>query len=260
MARTSIVISTWNLLEPYHRRCIIRAREEIGEGEIIVMDNGSKDGTPFYLREALKCGLIDKLKLFEENKGVSRSRNYGVTLAQYSRVMLLDGDILIPRGWIALANQYLDENPQHRAISIYPALCTADSNNYTDKLDKLREVHESQTSCTNVGIYRKPFLQEIPFPEVAEYQEAGWGFEDTIMSAVAYAKGIRWAHVYDEKIKYLHPLNSSRKLLIRQLGEQEANRRQTRRRNMFEKSVAILKSPQIAAMPANKIYQLCAQG
>jgi glycosyltransferase involved in cell wall biosynthesis len=238
MEQTTIAITCWNLL-PWHRRCIVRARQQVpkDKGEIIVVDQNSEDGTQFYLREALKEGLIDVLVLLPENKGAAVSRNIAVGLAKYDRVLLLDGDIIMPYNWVELANEYLDNHEKHQAISIYPALCTQNEAQYTDKLEKLNQISESYTSCTNLGVYRKSYLQAVPFPDKGIFAKPGWGFEDTIQSHIGMKQGYKWAHVYDEKIAYLHPLNSSRKLLRQLMGEQEADRRtHVRQHFLFELS------------------------
>lgn len=217
----------------------MRAREEVplDKGEIIVIDQHSEDGTQWYLREALKEGLIDVLQLLPENMGASHSRNLGVNLAKYNRVLLLDGDIVMPGNWVSLANSYLDKHPEHEAISIYPALCTDKEGEHTDSLKELREIRESRTSCTNLGVYRKSYLKAVPFPEHGAFAVAGWGFEDTYQSQRGLDLGYKWVHVYEQRIQYLHPLNSSRKLLRQVLGTREADRRTAERHRILTESV-----------------------
>jgi glycosyltransferase involved in cell wall biosynthesis len=230
----SVVVTTWNLL-PWHRRGIVRAREEVPreKGEIIVVDQASEDGTQFYLREALKAGLVDEVLLLDRLQSASVSRNRGVKIARCDRVLLLDGDIVMPRNWPRLAGEYLDKYPEHAAISIYPSLCTAEEGSHTDRLESLRQVRESVTSCTNLGLYRKAYLEAVPFPEFGAFGEAGWGFENTYQSQQGIEQGFKWAHCYDPAIAYLHPLNSSRELLRKILGEQEADERTRKRQQLF---------------------------
>lgn len=224
---------------PHHRKCIVRAREEVssGKGEIIVIDQASEDGTQWYLREALKEGLIDVLQILPKTVGASISRNIGINLANYDRVLLLDGDIVMPRNWVSLANSYLDSHPEHEAISIYPALCTDKEGKHTDSLTELKDIQESRTSCTNLGVYRKSYLKAVPFPEHGAFADAGWGFEDTYQSQRGMDLGYKWVHVYEQHIQYLHPLNSSRKLLRQILGTQEADRRTAERHKLLTDSV-----------------------
>lgn len=235
MTPVSIVITTWNLLNPWHRRCIRRAREEVpaGEGEIIVIDQGSMDGTQWYLREALKEGLIDVLFLESDNRGASVSRNKGVAIAKHDYVLLLDGDIVMPRNWVNLAKNYLDNHPRHVAITITPLHYTDKEEHATKELDALRDVKEGNTSCTNLGLYRKSYLQAVPFPEHDVFGDAGWGFEDTYQSQEGQKKGYRWAIVEDRTVKYLHPLSSSRRWLRAFLGEEEAQARTDKRHQLL---------------------------
>lgn len=69
--------------------------QEITEGEIIIVDDGSTDGTAEHLRQEfpieLKTGKIRYFKL-EQNKGVTGAKQYGVAQAQGEWLIFLDSD------------------------------------------------------------------------------------------------------------------------------------------------------------------------
>jgi len=80
----------------------LNRREEV---EIIIVDNGSSDESPFYIRDLLERGIIDKALLFATNKGISKGYNSGFALANSnsSYLIKLDCDVIIQMPIRALA-------------------------------------------------------------------------------------------------------------------------------------------------------------
>ena len=67
--------------------------------EILVVDNGSTDGTPAYLEEvAAATGRLTRL--FEARLGLSRARNLGLERARGEFVAFLDDDAVARKDWI----------------------------------------------------------------------------------------------------------------------------------------------------------------
>ncbi len=67
--------------------------------EIIIVDDGSKDGSQEYLKE--KYGKNPKIKLvFQENQGVSAARNHGLELVKTGFVTCLDADDRLHRDYV----------------------------------------------------------------------------------------------------------------------------------------------------------------
>jgi GT2 family glycosyltransferase len=95
----AIVILTWNGLE-LTRRCISSLNPDaMPEGvSVIVVDNGSTDGTLDYLRVQPKITLIENRK----NLGYSRAVNIGIRAAPpQADVVLLNNDVeLIEPDWL----------------------------------------------------------------------------------------------------------------------------------------------------------------
>jgi GT2 family glycosyltransferase len=91
----SLVVLTWNgkhLLE----EClpsVVRASEEYGgPSEIIVVDDGSSDGSAEYLRENFPLVRVVEL---DKNSGFQVACNMGVRTARHDIVFLLNNDILL---------------------------------------------------------------------------------------------------------------------------------------------------------------------
>jgi GT2 family glycosyltransferase len=93
LPEVAIVILTWNGLE-YTRACLgsLHAHTPVGDRvRVIVVDNGSTDGTLPYLR------TIDWITLIENgrNLGFVRGNNVGIRAASPDDVLLLNNDIVI---------------------------------------------------------------------------------------------------------------------------------------------------------------------
>ena len=94
---TSIILVTYNKLE-YTKQCIesIRRHTEPGSFEIIVVDNGSSDGTQDWLAEQDDVRLIAN----EGNAGFPRACNQGLEQASGKLLLLLNNDTLVTPRWL----------------------------------------------------------------------------------------------------------------------------------------------------------------
>lgn len=97
--RIAIVVLTWNGLK-YTRRCIdsLDLSSLPTFVEVIVVDNGSTDGTVDYLRKISRIRLIEN----KTNLGYSRAVNIGIQAAQPDAdIVLLNNDVeLIEPDWL----------------------------------------------------------------------------------------------------------------------------------------------------------------
>ena len=99
----SIVILAHNQLD-YTRKCIESIITHTREFfEIIVVDNGSTDGTNRYLETEL-TGLIsaDTLKIIrnDTNLGYAGGNNRGMAAASGEYILLLNNDVVVTPGWL----------------------------------------------------------------------------------------------------------------------------------------------------------------
>lgn len=97
----TIVILTWNGVD-YTRACLESLRQHTALGDqaqVIVVDNGSTDGTLPYLRQLEWITLIENGK----NLGFVRGNNVGMRAAQaHSDILLLNNDTVITQAnWLA---------------------------------------------------------------------------------------------------------------------------------------------------------------
>src|SRR5215510_13897684 len=86
----SIIIPTYNRL-PYLKKTLDSIWEQsFTDFEVIVVDDGSTDGTADYLREL--GGSVELLR--QENRGPGAARNLGVMHARGEYIAFLDSDDL----------------------------------------------------------------------------------------------------------------------------------------------------------------------
>jgi len=112
----SIVIPCLNKLA-YTRRCLESLLESVDtDFEVVVVDNGSTDGTPDYLagyRETAEAhGVAVTVLRNEGNAGACTARNQAIAVACGAELAFLDNDIVVrDRGWLARlrATLYADE-------------------------------------------------------------------------------------------------------------------------------------------------------
>ena len=108
---TSIVILTYNELE-CTRECLESiARNTPEPHEIILVDNGSSDATLPYLREL--CAGDGRYRLLEngENLGFAAGCNLGMRQARGGRILLLNNDVVVTRGWLGGMLACLEQEP-----------------------------------------------------------------------------------------------------------------------------------------------------
>ena len=104
---TSIVIPTHNQLE-CTRQCLDSIRRMTDEPyEVIVVDNGSTDGTVDYLRALPGVRLI----VNETNRGYPAAVNQGIAAANGSQVVLLNNDTIATTGWLSRMLRALKSDP-----------------------------------------------------------------------------------------------------------------------------------------------------
>jgi len=105
---TSIIIPVWNQLA-YTQQCLRSLAEttDSARTEIIVVDNGSTDGTGQWLkgeqqRHLTRSGGDGLFQIISnpENLGFAKACNQGLAAALYSNLLLLNNDVILCTGWL----------------------------------------------------------------------------------------------------------------------------------------------------------------
>jgi len=110
MPKVSVVVPTYNRLPMLKEAVDSVLAQNFEDFELIVVDDGSTDGTA---NEIVKYGGRVKLLQHKENRGVSASRNTGITHAKGKYIAFLDSDDLWVKGKLKIQTTFLDENPHY---------------------------------------------------------------------------------------------------------------------------------------------------
>lgn len=107
----SIVILTWNQLH-LTRECLASIERHTPElHEVILVDNGSTDGTVPWLRETVRNRENHTLIENRENLGFSKGCNQGIEAARGSHILLLNNDTVVTPNWLGGLMECLHSAP-----------------------------------------------------------------------------------------------------------------------------------------------------
>lgn len=107
-ARLSVVIAAYNVEEYLHTCLESVARQTLSDVEVVIVDDGSTDGSGGIADEvAARHGWT---VLHVPNGGLGRARNIGMERASGDYVVFLDGDDLVPRDAYELMVHALEES------------------------------------------------------------------------------------------------------------------------------------------------------
>jgi len=115
-ALVSVVTLTHNKLD-CTRRCLPSLLETAyAPWELVIVDNGSTDGTPAWVEEfkatARTAGVAVKLIRNAGNIGCSTARNQGAAASAGERLVFMDNDVALrSRRWLATLGATLDADP-----------------------------------------------------------------------------------------------------------------------------------------------------
>lgn len=103
----SVIIPSYNRAGPLRGAIDSVLTQTFRDFEIIVVDDGSTDGTP--LIETDYGGSIRYFR--QENRGVSAARNLGIAKASSPRITFLDSDDIWLPGALAAHRGFIEQNP-----------------------------------------------------------------------------------------------------------------------------------------------------
>jgi GT2 family glycosyltransferase len=108
----SVVVVTYDGL-PFNRLCLetVLAHGSDVDLELIVVDNGSGDGTPEYLTRLASADARVRVLLNGRNTGFAGACNQGLGLAGGEHLVLLNNDTMVPPGWLPRLIAHL-RNPE----------------------------------------------------------------------------------------------------------------------------------------------------
>ncbi len=211
---TSIVIPVFNQVN-YTMQCVDRIRSStISPYELIIINNGSTDGTKEYLDSLQSTGI--KIQHLPENTGFVNACNQGAKLASGEYLVFLNNDTLPEDGWLEALISAAEKIPNVGAVGaklLYPdgvlqeagSLVFSDSTpwNYGKRDDPekpqynyIREAPYCSAAC--LLIRRKLFEQIGGFDK--RYSPAYW--EDVDLAFEVRKRGLKV--IYQPAARIIH--------------------------------------------------------
>jgi GT2 family glycosyltransferase len=88
---------------PFTKLCLASLLEETTDEavELVVVDNGSRDGTAAYLDALAAQAPCGRVLRNAENRGFPAAANQGLAAARGATLVLLNDDVVAPAGWLA---------------------------------------------------------------------------------------------------------------------------------------------------------------
>jgi len=118
--KASIVVATYNRKDKL-KKCLNALENQTypkEDYEIIIVDDGSTDGTYEFLKEKQK--EIKNLRIFRQNnKGPAAARNLGVKNAKGEIIFFTDDDVIVPNNWIEEFLKVFEKYPEVVAVGGY---------------------------------------------------------------------------------------------------------------------------------------------
>jgi len=125
----TIIIVSYNK-RPYTELCLRSLLQaDPRPTQIVVIDNGSQDGTIEFLQgefPAIADGAEVDFRLIanDSNVGACTARNQGLAVADGDYIAFMDNDVAVrSRGWLAVLRDVLEEDPTHGIVGpklVYP--------------------------------------------------------------------------------------------------------------------------------------------
>lgn len=225
--KLSVFILTWNCLDTLKDTFENIYYETLGnDGELVIVDNGSNDGTKEFIESRYAHGFMMKYIRFDENQGISKGKNAGIVACEGDYIFMLDADVDPVPNSISMFVEYLDQHPECDAIGAYPNDWTNQKNNKFGQMfhetgcARLVDPKLINRSCIYYGVFRRKMFDDgLKFNTDGEFGKPGYGWEDFDFFNRFIEMGYeQWvAKINHKEGKYYHHINSS----IRAMGRQK---------------------------------------
>jgi GT2 family glycosyltransferase len=118
-AVVSIVIPVYNKLA-FTRQCLERIGRDkpAADFEVVIVDNGSTDGTARFFTEHSSFGFPLRYHRNETNLGFSRANNIGARGSSARYLLFLNNDTIVRPGWLDAMVDIIDADPRVGIVGI----------------------------------------------------------------------------------------------------------------------------------------------
>ncbi len=170
----SIVIPTYNR-KPILEKCLIALEDQdySGEYEVVVVDDGSTDGTVDWLQSV---NFPHVRVLCQDHQGPSAARNLGVEQAKGDIVIFIDSDLVVLSGFLSAHEAKLQQGQKDtggdRFFTYGRVVNTANFENPTSEPYKITDYSAAFFATGNVAIARHWLIEAGLFD--TGFQLYGW--------------------------------------------------------------------------------------
>lgn len=175
--KLSVIIPNYNGLTYLKRFLPSVLEQQFDDKEVIIVDNGSDDGSDVWLKGLSKPLVIIELK---ENHGFSKAVNEGIKISQGDYVFLINNDVMLPQGFLSKLYAYMIQ--KQNTFSVQAKMLKYDDQGIIDDAgdnlnllgwSKRRGIGKSDnkykrsanifSSCAGAAIYKKSVFDEIGY-------------------------------------------------------------------------------------------------
>jgi len=108
----SVIVVNWNRRDLLRRCLASLSRQSASRFEVILVDNGSEDGSVAMARELFGARLPLHVIQNRTNRGFCAANNQGIAAAQGAFIALLNNDAEARPGWLSALRQAFDGRPE----------------------------------------------------------------------------------------------------------------------------------------------------
>lgn len=234
--RTSLIITTYNWKEALELSLLTVFKQSLFPDEIIIADDGSDSATKETVDRLTKASPVPLIHSWQQNKGfrLARSRNKAIAKSTGEYLILIDGDILLERHFIAdhvqaaktgffvqgsrvLLNEMATQHAlQQKKLGICVCAPGIENrknclrSNLLSRLFSFSSKKLTGIKTCNFAFWKKDAQAVNGFNE----EFLGWGREDSEFTARLLNNGIKRQNIRFNALAYhlYHPINSRQSL------------------------------------------------